>query len=86
MHIGFHLFPFSEPALTKVRVVSFMQKSGSKILIVQTELRRRGKQKPGTKDCHTSDRESASYVVNFCARLFGGFTLHRWEAMYPGAR
>ena len=27
-----------------------------------------------------------AYVVSFCARLFGGFTLHRDDAMYPGAR
>ena len=42
--------------------------------------------KPGTKGYHITSRWSASYVVSFCARLFGGFTLHRWEAMYPGAR
>ena len=65
LYIGFHLFHFSEPILTKVRVVSFLQKSGSRILIVKTELRRRGKLKPGTKGYHISDSHSAS----LCGKL-----------------
>ena len=52
----------------------------------ETETRRRENKNRAQKINTYPADDLPAYVVSFCARLFGGFTLHRWEAMYPVAR
>lgn len=79
--------PYS-PFVTKRRVKTkhfskLFSKSGSRILIVQPSCA--GENKSRAQKTNTYPAVNLpEYVVSFCARLFGGFTLHRWEAMYPG--
>ena len=73
---------FSEPALTKVRIVSFLQKSGSRIHIVKPN-RAAGEIKTGHKRLsHNPAVDLPSYVVSFCARPFGGVS-HTAYAISP---
>ena len=82
LYIGFHLFHFSEPILTKVRVVSFLQKSGSRILIVKLNCAG-GENKTGHKRLsHNPAVDLPKNVVSFCARLFGGVS-HTAYAVSP---
>lgn len=72
---------------TRVKAKHFskiLSKSGSRILIAKPKCAA-GENKSRAQKTNTYPAVNLpEYVVSFCARLFGGFTLHRWEAMYPG--